>query len=209
MNIEFYFDPICPFCWITSRWLLMVQPERDIKITWQPFSLALKNNQLDNQGSKEAEGHNKSHRVLRVILAAQPKGASLIDLYTSFGEAFHNQKQTYDDNLITQVLAQYNLSSNLLQAADDTNYDSELQNSINSAVDVAGSDIGVPTIVFETPTGKVGYFGPVLQTLPNLKESLQIWDGLSQLASTSSFYELKRGRPNHGPDVESTANFKA
>lgn len=209
MNVDFYFDPSCPFCWITSRWLLMVSSQRDVTVNWRPFSLAIKNDELDpsRPGKTEhGELHRSSHRVLRVMLAAEAKGAKLIDLYTDFGIPHHIGGDAFDDALITSVLAKHHLPAELAVAADDTSSDQALADSIKTATDVAGQDIGVPTIVFTTADGgKNGFFGPVLQMLPDMDEALKLWDGLSQLASNKNFYELKRSRPSGDPDVYSTA----
>lgn len=208
MKVTFYLDPSCPFCWITSRWLLMVSAHRDITIDWQPFSLAIKNDELAGGHDKTKHGdiHRAAHRVLRVMLAAQDSGASFLDLYTDFGIPYHIAGDQYEDALISSVLAKHNLPADLLQAADDTSYDARLQASIESAISIAGEDIGVPTIVFTLDDGsKSGYYGPVLQELPDLEESLELWDSLSTLATSKHFYELKRSRPTGGPDVFSTA----
>lgn len=208
MDVTFYFDPCCPFCWITSRWLLMVSADRDIAIDWQPFSLALKNDEVRGGHDKTAHGdmHRAAHRVLRVMLAAQKEGAKLIDLYTDFGNQYHLAGDAYDDALIAKILGQHNLPAGVTKAADDVSYDAALQKSIDEAVSVAGEDIGVPTIIFTAQDGiKNGFFGPVLQQLPDKDAALKLWDGLSQLASDKNFYELKRSRPSGDPDVYSTA----
>ena len=108
--------------------------------------------------------------------------------------------------MIREVLTTLELPAELLAAADDTSLDEMLQAELDTAIAVAGVDIGVPTIVFSDKAGdRLGYFGPVLNELPEtLEESLDIWDGLEKLARTSSFYELKRSRSG-GPDVFSTA----
>ena len=210
MKIAFYLDPSCPFCWITSRWLLIVEKHRDLEIDWRLFSLALKNDELNNTGNDKTlhgDSHRSSHRVMRVMKAAQTNyDASLIDLYSDFGMIFHVGEQAYNDQLISDILAKHNLPAELLASANDTSYDKLLSESIKSATDIAGQDIGVPTIVFTNDDGQeVGYFGPVLQELPGTEESLKIWDGLSNLATSGSFYELKRSRPSGQPDVFSTA----
>lgn len=209
MQISFYFDPCCPFCWITSRWLLMVSGERDLEVTWRPFSLALKNDELDPATPDKTEHgdmHRAAHRVLRVMLAAEDRGAKLIELYTAFGIPYHLAGDAYDDNLIAKVLERQGLPAALASAADDTSYDEQLAVSIKSATDVAGQDIGVPTIIFTATDGsQQGFFGPVLQELPGLEAALKLWDGLSLLASNKDFYELKRSRPDGQPDVASTA----
>lgn len=207
-KIDFYYDPSCPFCWITSRWLLMVSPHRDIDITWRPFSLALKNDELverENE-TEHAKSHRDAHRVHRVIEAARAQGVSVIDLYTIFGVKYHAAGFPYDDTWIANVLEELQLPAELAAAADDPSYDAHLQDELQSALEVAGEDIGVPTIVFYAADGsKQGYFGPVLQSLPDLNESLELWDGLSKLATSTAFYELKRSRPSGNPDVASTA----
>ncbi len=207
MNVDFYFDPSCPFCWITSRWLCMVSNDRDINITWKPFSLAIKNDTLHNNAdSKYATSSRSAHRVLRVMLAAEEENASLLDLYTEFGIQHFVVGLDYDDEMIKKILNRKKLPADLLKFADDEKLDKQLEVIMKEAVSVAGEDIGVPTIVFELEDGtKTGYFGPVLQDLPDKEESLRLWDGLSMLATDKSFYELKRSRPAGGPDVYSTA----
>jgi DSBA-like thioredoxin domain len=209
MEIQFYFEPSCPFCWITSRWLLQISSRRDVRIEWKPFSLAMKNNELaeDTKASPNSEAHISAHRVLRVMLAAQESGASLIDLYTRFGISFHLGEEKYSNELISEILEEYKLPEELLIEADNTKYDKELEKNINEAVSVVGKDIGVPTIIFTNIDGKKqGYFGPVLEQLPELEDSLKIWDAIATLSTQPSFYELKRSRPDAMPDVVSTAH---
>lgn len=106
-------------------------------------------------------------------------------------------EKPFNDNTVLEVLNEKGLPVELLDAADDTSQDSELQAEIDSATQAAGQDIGVPTTVFTAKNGeRLGCFGPVLNELPDtLEESLNIWDGLEKLATTSSFYEIKRSRP--------------
>lgn len=186
----------------------MVQTDRNINIDWKPFSLALKNDVLNNPKStnEHAETYRMSHRILRVILrASKDHNVSLIDLYTAFGIRYHISGKEYDDEAIKKVLEQFSLPISLLEFADDKTIDSELCEFIDQAVNVVGEDIGVPTIIFNKDGHKLGYFGPVLQELPDKEEAVKLWDGLVSLASTNSFYELKRKRPSGKPDVFSTA----
>lgn len=209
-RIDFYFDPSCPFCWITSRWLLQVQQERDIDVTWRPFSLALKNDELGADGTDSAHGaaHRPAHEVLRVMLAAADRGASLIDLYSAFGRRNHVDRRSYDAAMIAEVLAELDLPADLADAATDGSYDERLQAEITSATDLGGTDIGVPFIAFHGEDGRAqGYFGPVLNEMPGTDEGLRLWDGLERLGTVSSFYELKRTRPQGGPDTRGTAGL--
>lgn len=211
MNVTFYFDLSCPYSWITSRWLLQVSAQRDINITWKPFCLAIKNNELEVEPSegKNAQAHRDALRALRVLMAAhQQHGTTLIDGYTAAGMVRHILGEALDDQGIESMLRdQLQLPVELASHADDTTYDDQFQANIDEAVAVAGKNIGVPTIVYELADGtKQGYFGPVLSELPALDQSLDIWDGLAKLATVSSFYELKRDRSGSGgPDVASTA----
>ena len=208
-RIEFFYDPCCPFCWITSRFLLEVSVQRDVDVTWRPFSLAMKNNELagdDDAVNEHGEMHRSSHRVLRVITkAAEQHGASVIDLYSAFGRRFHLDHEKYDDTMIADVLAAAGLPAELAKAADDTSLDEGLQASINSAVEAVGDDTGVPTIVFVSDDGqRRGFYGPVLQELPSKDDALRLWDSLVGLVSVPAFYELKRTRPEGMPDTAST-----
>ena len=208
-RIEFFYDPCCPFCWITSRFLLEVSVERDVDVTWRPFSLAMKNNELagdDDAVNEHGEMHRSSHRVLRVITkAAEQHGASVIDLYSAFGRRFHLDHEKYDDTMIADVLAAAGLPAELAKAADDTSLDEGLQASIDSAVEAVGDDTGVPTIIFVSDDGqRRGFYGPVLQELPSKEDALRLWDSLVGLVSVSAFYELKRTRPEGMPDTAST-----
>ncbi len=204
MEVTFYFDPSCPFCWVTSRWLLMVSNKRELKINWKPFSLAIKNNELD--GNKSGYNHMPAHRVVRVLLAASELGADLGELYKAFGIQHFLAGEEYSDEVIAQVLDAQKLDAGLAKSADDISLDAELKSYIDEAVATVGQDIGVPTIVFNNQEGKAtGFFGPVIQTLPDQEESLKLWDAFITLAEKPYFFELKRGRETGGPDVVSTA----
>ena len=203
MEVAFYFDPSCPWCWVTSRWILLCSNKRDINIDWRLFSLAYKNGEL--KGEKAKANHMPAHRVERVMLAATKRGASLTELYTSFGIKHFISGEEYSDETIASVLDQLKLKKDLIKTADDKSLDKELIASSKSALKVVGQDIGVPTIVFLYEDGKqTGFFGPVLKELPDQNESVKLWDSLVELAKHDSFYELKRGREG-GPDVFSTA----
>lgn len=205
MKVEFYFDVCCPWCWITSRWLAEVDKNRDIDIIWRSFSLALKNNQLDNnKGGYEGKIHRASHPVMRVVEAVRAKyGEEKVgEFYARLGRQWH-LKNNQSDQAILPVLRELNLDPSLLDAKDDKKWDKVLQKSLDSAVKVAGEDIGTPTIVFTNQRTRSGFFGPIFTKLPDKNEGLRIWDSLSTLAGYPHFYELKRTRNEH-PDVRTT-----
>ena len=185
---------------------MRVQQERELEVQWRPFSLAIKNGELTGSDKTPyAVAHVASHRVLRVIEAVAIAGdAKRADLYTAFGKAHFIDKSQYSDNLINSVLAELGLNSSYLESAEDTSIDARLQSHLADAIDVVGEDVGVPTIIFEGEDGgKTGFFGPVITELPSQEESLKLWDGLSALASNTSFYELKRSR-SLGPSIDTT-----
>ncbi len=203
MDVTFYFDPSCPFCWITSRWLLMVSNKKELRINWRLFSLAIKNGELEKDESNF--NHLPSHRIERVMLAASRKGANLGELYTQFGIKHFLAGEVYDDELISSVLKNNNLDAAIKLAADDEKLDEDLRMFTEEALSKVGADIGVPTIVLKTKNGEKGFFGPVIQSLPDQDSAIELWDGLLKLANNDNFFELKRGRTKNGPDVFSTA----
>jgi len=214
MIIDFYFDPSCPFCWLTSRWLLRVATQRDITINWLLFSLAVKNleiNHDENENGSSTFNHLPAHRLERVMLAVDREKVinnSLLNMYTAFGQRHFLGGDDYDDQTIVSVLKQLKLDPDFSKFADDLTLDDELIKSTEAAVAIVGADIGVPTIVFCDDNGqKTGFFGPVIQSLPDMDQALELWDGLVKLFNTKDFYELKRGRPESGPDVMSTSKF--
>ena len=200
-SVEFYFDPSCPWCWVTSRWLKEVTDIRGITVAWRPFSLALKNEELvesSHEKTPYAKEHRSAHRVLRLIESAVEKYGenTRFDLYSAIGEAYHVHKKDtlFTDELISDAIAPFNYDLSL-ETLDDIAYDRDLQGHLDNAISVAGNDTGVPLIIFvhEDET-KIGYFGPVITDLPETDESLAMWDGLVKLASVKNFYELKRTR---------------
>lgn len=185
----------------------LVANNRDVTVQWRPFSLALKNDELEQDKTEHSDSHRKAHRILRVMQAAEKlHGVDDGVLYTGFGVQQHVAGREYDDELILDVLKEHKLPAELLKSADDKGYDAALQDYVEQATGVVGDDVGVPITVFELEDGdQNGFFGPVLQELPDNAAALELWDGLSKLAVNTSFYELKRDRPSAGPNVGSTA----
>ena len=196
-TIEFYFDPSCPWCWVTSRWLSEVATQRDISIEWKPFSLAIKNDEIygdDSTGHQEP--HMKAHKLMRIMEAVHAaKGIDRGELYTAFTKAYYLDKDLHDDALAAAVLEQLGVDADYIKAGDDGSYDKSLEAFMDEAIAIVGNDVGVPLIVFVNDEGeKQGYFGPVLQGLPDTQEGLKLWDGIQHLATSKHFFELKRSR---------------
>lgn len=197
-KVQFYFDPLCPWSWITSRWLLDVQEERDIHVEWKPFSLALKNagSSYSHMGAAES-----TLRILRLATALESN--ELIErLYSETGTRIHLDERN-DDRILPESMVSLELPDDLLAEADNEERDRLIEQSMDEALQVVGDNVGVPIIIFETDDGSQGYFGPVISELPDKATSLKLWDGLSNLASTPMFWELKRTRTVK-PDITST-----
>lgn len=196
-HISFYYDPSCPWCWITSRWLNEVQSARDIDIDWLPFSLALKNGELGGEDvTGHLDTHTIAHKVLRLVEAVHSnEGIDRGELFTEFGKSYFIDPKLDDDNFYQAVLERMNLPTSYLQELENTDWDQELQRHLEDAVEIAGDDVGVPLIIFETQDKQqVGYFGPVIARLPTPERGLELWDSLECIATGSDFFELKRNR---------------
>lgn len=190
MRVDFFFDPLCPWCWITSRWMNEVRAHRDLDLRWRSFSLALKN---DPDGSGEYRPVEQwGLEGLRVVEAVRSAiGDHAIDgLYAEMGARKHNDAEEFP--IHSEVIATVGLDGSFADAADDDSWDEVIATSMKEALDLAGTDVGVPTIVY---AGKTAFFGPVMSPAPTGEAALALWDSLATLATTTDgFFELKRTR---------------
>ncbi len=194
-KIDFYFDPGCPWCWNTSRWLKEVQKSEAIDITWKPFSLYIKN--ADAMPKKHLGVMTATYEMLRVIVSAQKKyGNGITDsLYTEFGTLVHHKKD-FSSKAIKEAIGRVCPDDvEYLEAArSDETLDQPIKDSMQSAFNIVGEDVGVPIIIFHNKDKKIGYFGPVISVVPIGDEALSLWQGLKNLAQYEHFFELKRTR---------------
>ena len=190
-NADFWFDPLCPFAWITSRWVLEVEQVRDVEVTWHVMSLAYLNQDKDIPDAyrEKLEG---AWSPVRVVMAAEHKHGRevLLPLYTAIGTRIHNDGRDVSRELLAEALAETGLEPELVDAMDDSSYDYAIIRSHHEGMDQVGDDVGTPTIAFEGSA----FFGPVLSKIPRGEQAGEIWDGAVALAKFPYFYELKRSR---------------
>jgi 2-hydroxychromene-2-carboxylate isomerase len=188
---DFWFDPMCPFAWITSRWMLEVEKVRDVKVRWHVMSLAYLNQ--DKDISEQYRDFLKpAWGPVRVLIAAARKHGDevLLPMYTAFGERIHHEKHPVDRELVAEVLAEVGLEPGLIEAMDDPSYDAAVAKSHHEGMDAVGDDVGTPTIHINGSA----FFGPVLSKIPRGEDAGRLWDGTVAVASFPYFYELKRSR---------------
>ena len=190
-NADFWFDPACPFAWITSRWILEVEKVRDIEVTWHIMSLAYLNQDKDIPDDYR-QMLASAWQPVRVLAAAEQKYGkeALLPLYTAMGTRLHIEKQERDRAMIEGALADVGLDAGLIDAMDDSSYDEAIAASHKRGMDQVGYDVGTPTIAFE---GRA-FFGPVISKAPRGEDAGRMWDAFVILSKYDHFYELKRGR---------------
>ena len=191
-QVDFWFDPICPWAWITSRWILEVQKVRTVSVTWHVMSLSVLNEGKEDLPEQYRELLRTGWWPVRVLIAAeQAHGPEVLGpLYTALGTRFHHEKAPRDRETIEAALAEAGLPAHLADAMDSTDYDAAVRASHAEGIERVGYDVGTPVI---TVNG-LSVFGPVVSPIPRGEAAARLWDGVLLIAGTDGFFELKRSR---------------
>jgi len=190
--VDFWFDPICPWAWITSRWMLEVEKVRPVTTVWHVMSLAVLNEEKEGLSERYREGMRKAWGPVRVLIAAQQAYGPqvLLPLYTALGTRFHHEKAPRDRETITAALAEAGLPASLADAMDSTEYDAAVRASHTEGIERVGYDVGTPII----SVNGMSVFGPVVSPIPRGESAGRLWDGVHLIAGVDGFFELKRSR---------------
>jgi protein-disulfide isomerase-like protein with CxxC motif len=194
-SVQFWFDPLCPWAWITSRWMLEVEKVRPVHTQWKIMSLAylnLEQHQGEGLTQEYLERMSKAWGPVRVCAAAEKQSGPEIlgPLYTAIGTRLHNEGRRDDPSILPEALAEVGLPAELAEAASSTEYDEAIKASHHEAFDQVGLDVGTPVIRIHGNA----LFGPVITPAPKGEAAGRLWDGLVLVTEADGFFELKRTR---------------
>jgi protein-disulfide isomerase-like protein with CxxC motif len=190
--VDFWFDPVCPWAWMTSRWMLEVEKIRPVKVRWHVMSLAVLNTGREDLPEAYRSRIPTWWAPVRVVIAAQQEFGDdvVLPLYTALGTRKHPQGRELDRAAILEALEEAGLPVSLADAADSDAYDDEVRKSHQEGISLVGQDVGTPVI----SVNGVAFFGPVVTPAPKGEAAGRLWDGCVLVAGTDGFFELKRSR---------------
>ena len=201
-DLRFWFDPVCPFAWMTSKWVRMVAAQRDYEVEWRLISLRLLNAHIDYDAHFPPEyeaGHTAGLRLLRVASRVREEHGQegLARFYEVCGQHVFERESRRPRGthgtaeFVTPVLAEAGLPETLTAALEEDARDAEIRAGTEEALTLTGKDVGTPILQFQPPEG-VAFFGPVISRLPDERQATELWDHVIGLASFPGFTELKR-----------------
>jgi 2-hydroxychromene-2-carboxylate isomerase len=190
--VDFWFDPICPWAWIASRWIHEVTAVRPVTPRWHVMSLSVLNSDKEGLDERYQELLATGWGPVRICIAAEQQfGPEVLGkLYTALGTRFHLEKAPRERATYEAALKEAGLPESLADAADSTEYDEALKASHHDGMDRVGYEVGTPVISVKGTS----VFGPVLSPIPRGEAAAKLWDGVLAIAETDGFFELKRSR---------------
>jgi len=190
--VDFWFDPVCPWAWIASRWMHEVERVRPVTTNWHVMSLSVLNEGREDMPERYVELMRTAWGPVRVCIAAEQEfGPQVLgSLYTALGTRFHQEKAPRERATYEAALAEAGLPARLAGAADATEYDEALRASHKEGIERVGYDVGTPVI----SVNGLSIFGPVVSPIPRGEAAGRLWDGVLLIAGTDGFFELKRSR---------------
>lgn len=200
-EVDIWVDPVCPWAWMTSQWLLEVEKVRDVKVRYNIMSLSVLNDGREGLSDDYRKMMDGSWGPVRLAIAVEQAGGkdALREYYLKLGTLRHNKKRGFSSSAYKEALRAAGVSEDLVSAADDSSLDEALKISHHAGMDPVGNDVGTPVVHFPRKSGGTSaYFGPVITPPPTGEDAGLLWDGLLALAQVEGFYELKRAR-NEGP----------
>jgi len=213
-EVEFFFDPSCPWTWVTSRWLATVAPHRGLEVTWRTWSLPMKNEDREPPDHLPAElkariraGQAFSVGALRVLeaAAAGPDHEAIGRLYTEMGRQVHADHGDYAGFSMAEALAAAGVPGDLAAAAGDDRWDQGTRDNMAEAAKEIGDDVGVPIVAVRVDGTLHAMAGPIMGEVPPLDRALDLWDAVATIVTEPSVFELKRNRTGgpHPPAIDS------
>jgi hypothetical protein len=207
-DVEFFFDPGCPWTWVTSRWLATVASHRDLAVTWRTWSLPMNNEGRELPAHLPAESRERilagmvfSVGALRVLEATNASGGSdaVGRLYTELGRRAHSAGDGFPEGLITEAVAAAELPADLVGAAEEQRWDEPIRATMNEVRQAVGNEVGVPIVATRHDGALLAISGPIMSEVPPLPRALQLWDAVATIVSEPTVFELKRHRSG-GPN---------
>jgi hypothetical protein len=195
MQLTFWLDPVCPWCWLTSRWINDIADHRNVHVEWRSISLFVKNDLAADPESPFHTVAKHTHGLLRVLEAVKATEGNdpIGGLYTTMGNFIHHQGRRDVD--AGTVLETAGLPVTFADAYDDPTWDAAIADSMAAGLALTGADVGTPILGFTNAAGRdVGFFGPVISRRLPLADALDLWDGLIKVGNVDGFWELKRTR---------------
>lgn len=190
-SAQMWFDPVCPWAWLTSRWLMEVEKVRDVEVTWSVMSLSVLNEQRELSAEYRSMMDSAWGPVRVIIAAARAHGPKVVKpLYDAMGTRIHLGGERDYRKVIAPALEEVGLPADLLRFADSADMDAELRASHERAIALVGDEVGTPVIC----VAGVAFFGPVVTPAPKGEAAGKLWDGCVLVAGTPGFFELKRTR---------------